>query len=183
MEGRQIIRRASFQPKQKNKEKWHYSNFLITINTNVKPKTEEEFNEVQEAFEDFLTWLFHKEHADERLFKFINLPSRGIKGKKSDFPEKFKRIDSETVIELGQSRRGGRIHSHTLLEVTHKSGIQIDAELIKKEAEEHLGDLVKGVYVNVKFINGTAKTILSYIRKGQPVTADDLTEAFNTLQL
>lgn len=94
----------------------------------------------------------------------------------------IKDVISHTDIELGRSKYGGRLHCHTLLEIEHKTRVQVDTEAIKETLKAFM-PTVKNPWVWVRFVMDHQKSILKYIRKEEPVRRGDVTEMINTLRI
>jgi len=121
-----------------------YSNFLITISTNVRPQNDGEKDALTE-------WLIDR--ADEMFNSFDTMNGNLLKPpgtrneSKEAFPEENKIISvkSRFSVEQGQAQRG-QVHAHVLLEVAHEYIRQEDgADGVGQES----GKDNLGVHVNV----------------------------------
>jgi len=162
------------QIKRKGKKE-KYTNLLITISTNYKPINENDYEEKAEEFSEILENFFQPDTMHENFMDFIK-------------PNENDNWDSETilnvnvrsVIEHGKGKMGGRIHSHTILEITHKSKLWVNVEKIKKHMDNNLS-FVKGVYVNVRLVPEGLKYILQYVKKDEE--EEELSESEEEKQL
>jgi hypothetical protein len=184
--GRAVVRGTYYSvPKAKTKRGtnpggWKYSNFFVTIQTNYKPKGQYDFHKVHDAFKN----LLKEEVFDASLDKFIVFHKSGI-GDSYD-TDTFAEPISETNIELGKNRRGGRLHSHSILTLHHKSNIQLDGNAIRDFVNLHMAPYgVKGSFVVVKYIPATMHYLLEYVRKDQneKLSMDELEDAFQKLNV
>lgn len=101
-----------------------FSNFLLTISTNVRPQTTEDMDEGEE--EAALThWL--RDNLNELFGSFENLNGNVLKPAGSDnsarveFPanNRIGTVKSRIGIERGAAQRG-QVHAHVLMEVMHR---------------------------------------------------------------
>jgi len=140
----------------------HHSSFLITINSNRQPKSEEERRVIANSLRDVIGGkLFEQKHF-LRMIKFL-------KGRRE--ASLIKNMDAEFAIETGSNQH--RVHAHVLVNVYHNSTIHLDPIYIKDFVTRKLNqDLVKAgfkpirgsVYVNIRAVKG-GWSVLKYVRK------------------
>ena len=137
----------------------HYSNFLVTINTNYRPRTDAEANEIAHVLWQVADEFFQL----EPILDACTFPSGGG----------VQLIDKVSVadwsIELGTDKRGQRVHSHALIKLVHHTVLRLSVPVIKAFFSERLMALdgrIHGVYCNVRWIPATEEMTLAYIRKG-----------------
>lgn len=140
-------------------KKW--SNFHITVNLNVPPA--QNANYVQGIIDSV-----HDLATPEWLWTWLK---RYDNGGKRDFVGAEK-MDVETVrMRVGIEQGGGQngsIHAHILLEVGHRTAVQVDFQGIKDCFRDNTG---REVNVDVKYLRGDGamkQYILKYITKEVP---------------
>lgn len=141
--------------------KLHQSNFLVTINTNVKPMSPEHEEELSqdlfnafesaldmEVFEDFITFRRANEGMDR--VEQIEIP--------------------DWATEVGEDPQGSRVHLHALIKIRHRTKIHLNREAIKSYILEQLKSKgVKNIYVNIQFLPDNELAVKQYIHKrGKP---------------
>jgi len=168
-----IGRRAKdSQLTKRGKEEIKYSNFFLTINTNYRAKSDSDFDTFTRAYAEVLSEMFNKKKMGA-IIRFLP-PNEDDEWKR---PYILK-ADAHTNLEEGTTVRGGRIHSHSLIEITHKSKIHINARAVKNMVYDKMKPYgVKGPYVHVQLVNEEQKKILSYMRKDEPIEEGAITEA------
>lgn len=177
--GTSIIRRpARGETPARPRSDQRYSNFYITIQTNYRAKSQADYDRFLDRFEEVLAELYDVENLDQHVIKFHHLNQQD-----SWTDEFIKHVNIQTNIEEGRTRRGGRIHAHTLLQITHVTRIQVDAMAIREYVLQRLAPDVKGPIVLVKMINEQTKWILDYIRKDEAATVDDMKRVFEQLHM
>jgi hypothetical protein len=162
-----------------------YSNFLITINTNHRVNTLEEYNEFADRFEEAIQETFDLDNlfdqdvlqlgrwnAEEKVFEVdeimqIDWKKHVVLG--SDGKPNFT-IESGT--EESPNNKG--VHAHIFLQTAHYAHIKVNAQGIKEAllAGGHLPE-VPNPYVNIQIVKGS-REVLYYIRKGQSATPRQL---------
>ena len=170
------VRKTSLYPKvlPKPKEKRMFSNFMVTISTNVNPIKqkweEEEFEEFQERFTQVLARMFANpnEEPTGRLNEVVKYTDSTETLDKESFKEIVYKTHSSSVIEIGPSKSGGRIHSHSIIELEHNSKLHLDKPSIHDIVKEALAPECKNPWVRIKFITDSGKWATQYIMKDQP---------------
>ena len=137
------------------------SGFFVTINTNQSPTTKEEAISMARELEEATKEIFENldNYVDGELLTYNGDDKFFGTFDESDIED----INVHTAVELGENARGGRIHSHTLIQIIHWTNIQINCEWIKQKIAEMLG--LYNVYCNVKFVPGSRDSVLLYIDK------------------
>jgi hypothetical protein len=139
-----------------------YSNYLITISTNYRPKSEGDYYDMAARLEELLHVAFNYQSMDRYVFDFI--------GDHKDDEWKTPYIvqaEANWGVELGRNSKGGRIHAHIIVEVAHKSKIWVNIQKLKDFFDEQLKPRVKGCRVHVKMIPADMQKALAYARKEQ----------------
>lgn len=122
-------------------ERLHYSNFLITMNTNQTPSNEEEARHNAEVLENLGKDLFSSPNQIEKMVKFKVPTGRWD-------PSVIRRIRLVRRVEMGEKFR--RIHLHVSLKLVHTSMLQLDIDFIQNAANELLsGTGLKIAYTHV----------------------------------
>lgn len=143
--------------------KIRHSDFLVTINTNFRPKDRVEMDEVQSAL--------------ERAVEDMSTPSglrevvRVLEPNVTLTAANVKNVDVEYAGEVGESAKGGRVHSHTIIKVTHTTKIQMDPKKISSFVMASIeSPHVKNVHVNIKLLptNGYAEDYLHKKAESNP---------------
>ncbi|KAM9990049.1 hypothetical protein ACTFIY_006081 [Dictyostelium cf. discoideum] len=160
--------------KKKIKRKKNFSNFHLTINTNQKPSSDSEAERQGEILNRALDRLYNDETHRQKLFivtKNITLPPP--EPGEQPAPLTFFKSHFTYSIEIGKKGKGGRVHSHTLIETVHNSYIQINTEYIRTVLPSMIG--VDSVYVNVKVVGNGGGTglVMDYIKKDQESESDE----------
>lgn len=158
-------------------EKMHYTDYFLTISTNVKPTSEEDAQHLAELLDEVIDELFSK---PEDLIVFI------------DEPVDYTKIVSfkyEGMTEVGKNKKGGRIHWHGKIMFKHHTKIRVLKEqvvpILNRIMKEKFGERFKGAYYSAKWI-ASKKPLMGYITKGYgqrltPVTY--LTDALKKMDI
>ena len=157
------------------------SNFLILINSNMRPKDNAESAAMTDALASVMQQM-------------LDNPQPMIRMIEGDYEANVRDIKSNYSIELGPEGRvgfdrlsnrregktrggGGRIHSHALMEITHTARVNLNLAYIRQHVPAALrqhGFNVRSIYLNVKGF-GSKQNIIQYIGKdsalGRLVTA------------
>ena len=132
------------------------SAYLITINTNKRPQSMVLMEHFNNTFKGHLDELFETadHYKDGNLVVYNNDP---------DGHTKVESIDAKTRIEIGEDPRGGRIHSHTVLKIIHRTSIfKIDGKFIREWFRQKMG---LNVYINIKLIPANVEAAEIYVDK------------------
>jgi hypothetical protein len=156
-----------------NEGGWRYSNWFITIQTNVKAKSDEHFFDFQDRFEKVLGELFQDDSMAENVISVNEKYAAPGEAWDEDWVD-IPFTKAKFNIEEGTHKKGGRIHAHGLLEARHKGHFLVDRYKIKMFIDNHpLLPEVKGCKVWVTLVKDNMKTLLDYIRKDEPITSDE----------
>jgi hypothetical protein len=121
-----------------------YSNFLITISTNVVPATPVEEGALADWLKQMLRYLFL---TWDLLNGTVLKPAGSENSEQLSFPEPHQilSVKSRIAVERGGEDRKGQVHAHVLLEVAHtyRKAVNGNAGLSNE------GTDVVGVHVNV----------------------------------
>lgn len=194
MQGKAVVKKSkrtrgeNMNKSKKSKER--YSNFLITINTNQRVISDDDFEDFQDRFAQVLEELWNPDTVGVNeiivLGKIRKVEGRFIFERDEEMQDNWKKhvisVDSESGIEESPNNKG--MHSHTLLEVTHRAAVRVNREAIQEFISNHplFPELSgKNIYINIALVRGAAKNILQYIRKNQDLTKEDLSTAFSQL--
>jgi hypothetical protein len=132
----------------------HYSNFLVTINTNYRPQYQDDLADVAQNLENAMYQLF----THENLKKVLSFKYGGDYSQVED-------IDVEFGREVGTHSKGGRLHSHSIVRIKHYTHLRLIPGEISRIIKEQMNDQrVKNVYVNVKWFQGE-QFLEDYIEK------------------
>lgn len=160
------LNKLAQQSLRQDDRKLHYSYWFITINTNWKPDpdepdaAEEVAENLQKAVEKLLT--------HEGLKQVIVFMDEFDKDSFSR--DVIEKVSGKFGVEIGEKKRGGRVHVHGDLKVKHYSKIQLDYRAIKTLIMRELIALdetrVAGLHVDGKLVRGGGTTIERYMTKG-----------------
>lgn len=143
--------------------KTKHSDFLITINTNYRPKLTPDSKDVGKV----LSKAINKLNTHENLTKIITLDGTDT------YAASIKKIKAQFAVEIGQNPKGRRIHAHLILQVDHTSRIQINIPVLREVVDGLLDDprIKKPVYVNVKY-TPSGRSVEDYIKKTATVNVE-----------
>jgi hypothetical protein len=163
--------RKKDQGKKKIGKKKSFSAFIVTINTNQRPKDEAVEEDIMKRLEQLNDELFK---PDKLVDTGILLFGRYSKQTKS-FKEKpllyesqeeiLDRVYTEGHVEYASSG----IHVHTIVEVTHDSRIHVwlsHEGILNRFNEIGLIHETDNPYISIRGVRGTLQTMLQYARKG-----------------
>lgn len=144
-------------------ERRHYSNWLITVNTNYRPKDDTDAEAVATELEVAANRFL-------QLGPIIECLERAHSQAHVTTPLEHDiiRIEVPTAsIELGTNTRGQRVHLHAYIKVVHRTNLQLNQKDIQQFFREALVDdpRIKNVYVNVRWVPATDEITRDYIEK------------------
>ena len=127
VQGSSVVNKAKRLPPGQQpppKRKVIYSNFFVTISTNYRARSQQDFDRFNDRFAEVLEQMT----SSAQLGYFVDFKQP----KQTDtWDEPFiHNYRVETNIEEGTDRRGGHMHCHMLLEVQHQSKIQLNRNCI-----------------------------------------------------
>lgn len=162
-------------PSAGKKDTRRKSNYLITISTNVRPRDAAHQEQLSAALEDATRVVFDDDTNLERLIRF-NKPNH-------HYSEQYiQNIQVRSAPEVGTDPRGGRVHTHVNVRISHTSNITMkySAPMIKQlyfdqGTLQPLG--VKNLYIKIQLIADNRDAIKRYLSKQQ---ASHLTRAPST---
>jgi hypothetical protein len=141
--------------------------FFITINSQLAPKSNTESAEMTAALNSVINRMFEQ-------------PKPLLKMLEGDYDADVKRIEMRYSIELGPEGRighvrpagrrgkGGRIHAHILLDITHAAKIHLDYGYIRRAVRFQLGQegfAVPNIYLDVQVQRGSRQAMINYLMK------------------
>lgn len=149
------------------------SNFIITLNTNVR------FDSGDQALEELSVPLYQMAKTvfgtSDALSQIVLFGKRGPRGAGGGFtfipgldswsPELVVNFKTTAGVEIGHNSRGKRLHLHVALKIRHKSFIRLDKDEILERANRELESL--GFPHPIKHLNirVTAPTAEDYLDK------------------
>lgn len=150
----------------KFERKLRFSNFHITINTNVRPTEHEESVEHSERLEDAVRGLLS--HAGLQRIITFHVPG-DVYGSKT-----IRKVTAKFAVELGTQPKGRRVHAHVVLMLQHLSFIRLNLPEIAALVREATG--VPRPYVHVEVIRGGCNAI-AYLHKQRDAPLKELPDA------
>lgn len=136
----------------------YYSNFIITINTNVRPVDDADAQSFGELVRQ----------VGDRFFTLDNILA-AMKFKESGSTKEISRVEvSSWSVELGTNTRGQRVHIHAYVKVEHTCWMQFDQEAIQRWFNNEFASYqrVKNVFVNIRWVPATDELVKAYVSKG-----------------
>lgn len=129
------------------------TNFLLTLNTNKFPQTEEDLDFWEKTTTSMIESEFNQRNVIESITKQLN-------GTKYIYSS-----DMKYNTEIGQKKYGKRYHCHIYLKITHTGEIMIDLINLREIVERYwilIG--VTNPYINAKIITSESG-IMEYLNK------------------
>jgi hypothetical protein len=147
-----------------NEQKTYYSQFHVLVSSNVRTNDLATANGVADCLKTGFAKAFRDRPTE--VFRFQNGGSWT-----SDFIDG---MNIKYAAEIGHDPKGGRVHIHALVNVTHHTNIQIDYKQIQIILRQYCMDdpNIKNIFVRVKWIP-TSKPLEDYIGKN-PLSQDEL---------
>lgn len=144
------------------------SNFLITLNTNVRFSSDSrELEDLSEPMYRMAEMLFGD---GEKIARFVIF---GVKaGRGAEFvPDPSIHWNTNTIVdykvkagvEIGHNKMGSRLHMHIALKIRHRSYIRLNKDLILQEANrilEMLGFPFPIKHINIRVMPGSPEDYL-----------------------
>jgi hypothetical protein len=142
-------------PRLTERGEFFYSKFLVTLNSNVRP--------VDEAHENALRYvmrqLIDENFEGKNILKNIKVLDDKDKEKKKENLIKY--VNVTFSMEVGKTRRGGRLHAHIIVDMKHQTKVHIKANRLRDELETYFGQ--RG-HVDIKYFP-SSEILINYISK------------------
>lgn len=140
-----------------------HSGFLITVNTNFRPRSNDESWAMGYRLENAMRSML----THQGLSKIITFQGEG-----HSYSDRYvKDVKAQFAVEVGHQAKGTRIHSHTLLHIAHMSHIRLSIPAIKQHVISSINDpRIKSVYVNIRMVRND-RNLEEYLKKDMRVTA------------
>jgi hypothetical protein len=173
-------------PDDFQKRKETYTTFFVTVNSQIKPRDWNHQVQIVDAMEDAYHDLFgvpgNPRSAQEDLQVFQKLfllisPSQGVKGfkdndgKEDNWRDVFNHnllvdIEPSNAIEVGTKKKGGRVHSHTVIKVKHKTKIHLNRAYIKEVFLNRLSRFgVTNPHIYIRAFGNPVESVEDYLQK------------------
>lgn len=144
------------QPRQTTRGTVFYSKFLVSLNSNIKPKSLEH----QIFLERSMRNLIDNNFQGRKILPNIKI----LDNEDADIDEKehlLEKIDVTFSLEIGKKARGGRLHAHVIVDIRHRTKIHIDAARLRDQLLMYFG--IRG-HVDIKYFP-SAEILQDYISK------------------
>ena len=133
-------------PNKKGPDAWHYSNFLVTLNTNVSmpkedPDKDDRVEKLYKAADSIFSDTDQVGHLVEFLTKIpYNAPEgQGRLVNKGAWDDAHVRsVNSRSKVEISKNRTGNRLHLHIAVTIKHKDYIRLIPEAVKSAVNREL---------------------------------------------
>jgi hypothetical protein len=146
--------------------KTYYSQWHILVSSNVRTNDLDTANEIADCLKNGFATAFRTRPAE--LF---------IVSKGAWDSETIDSMKIQMAAEIGEDAKGGRVHIHALVNVTHHGNLKINGQAIQVILREHCqSQFIKNIFVRVKWIP-TSRPIEDYIGKN-PLTHQSKEEDF-----
>lgn len=135
--------RLDFQKADESGRKPKYSNFLVTMNTNVR-MSQTQAEALAPKLYDMADVLFNQEDNFKRYIRYLD--------KQGDWTL-IDKIKTTAKVEIGQGAKGSRLHLHCGIKVKHYSKIHLKLDKIFLDANTALQNLdfpfpIKNIHVS-----------------------------------
>jgi hypothetical protein len=150
-------------PRAGQKDRDHYSNFLLTVNTNYRPRDDTEAEVIATKLHVASNEFLQLEPIMSAV-KFVGAAA------KTGTPADILRVEvTSAAIELGTDTRGQRVHLHAFIKFKHRTMMQLDGKVIQAWFNHALEDdkRIKNCYVNVRWVPASDEMVQAYIAKHQ----------------
>jgi hypothetical protein len=135
-------------------ERVRSSNYLITVSTNKRTRSQEAISEIIKELYDGLEYAFGKK---ECIASFLNMMEAPMK----TFWTHVGKVDSVGVIEY--HHRSG-VHAHVLMTICHITKVRLDVPPLVECILSQMS-IVKNVYVSVSYVRNEVQNVRNYIYK------------------
>lgn len=153
----EVIQHNPFVKDAKTKNPLHYSTYQIVNNTNVIYKTKEEALPLMKKLANVLNEVY----KDIKKYIIIKSPPEATVN------DKFwiESIKVEISPEINEKAKNNNLrpHSHTILEIHHRTKLRVDFEAINAEVKEKMG--LPNMYQRYTLYRATSDNLKNYIRK------------------
>lgn len=148
-----------------------YSNFLLTLNTNIRVEPEKLDESVKMLYAMGRNLMF-EEGGVERFVKMGEKPADVDRKNKHVFREnsalKYEDVMMEAPkiksrVEIGQNARGKRLHMHFYIGMVHKKYMQLNRDKILQYANDFLRKEKSDLRIYHIDIKGTPLTLEEYV--------------------
>lgn len=121
----------------------HFSNFLVTLNTNhsFEDESVEQLTEMARTMTRAAQATFGDSRGLRRFVEFYNVTGPRQLDRVHDIPWNRDTIASVSVrcrTEIGSNRRGKRLHTHLAIKIVHYTYIRLDPQAMKTAMSETL---------------------------------------------
>ncbi|GAM29387.1 hypothetical protein SAMD00019534_125630 [Acytostelium subglobosum LB1] len=158
-------RGVSVTGQQRRRPKMRHSNFLLTVNTQKRPTSDEEAEHYAQRLDTAMDTIFTQSEHLENLFTLT--PGKATSDGESPT---IHRLDTTFAVEVGKKAQGGRVHSHAVIEVDHNTHIRLNMDYIRQILPPMIG--VDKIYANVRYVKGMGE-VKDYIEKDQAMADDN----------
>lgn len=166
---RRRLRVEAVQSRQEGERVFHSSVFHITVNSNKKPKTIAQRDEMVKQYSNIIEDVFGDEdYMYESGFVRVLRPGDDLQANIKDISTKF-------AVEQGKKR--GRIHAHITLQITHSTKLRLDPIMLVNTFEETLG---YRPYVHVQGTRNNAINLEEYAAKANLASTSTSRTPYNT---
>jgi hypothetical protein len=143
------------KPIQRERHKYYYSKFLVTLNSNIRPTDDSHEMELRHIMRNLIDDNFY----GPNIFKNIRILDNSQK--EIDKKTLLKYVNITFSTEVGKHVKGGRLHAHIIVDTKHMTKIHIKANRLRDELETYFG--IKG-HVDIKYFP-SAEILQDYIAK------------------
>lgn len=122
----------------------YYSNFHVTISTNIRPTTVRSAQHYEGLLETYAGNMF----GANNIYNCFS--ARSTQG--THMPVRFESCDINYRVELGNDPHGRRIHTHIYARTKHSmNDLKINLEYLKRELNRAIPD-IRSPFIRVTFI-------------------------------
>ena len=143
------------KPMKSERGRYYYSKFLVTLNSNIRPTTDEE----EMYLRKIMRRMIDNNFEGDKIFKNIRI----LEPAKKDIPKDqlLVYINVTFSTEVGKDVKGGRLHAHVIVDTKHTTKIHIKADRLRDELETYFG---RRGHVDIKYFP-SAEILEAYISK------------------
>lgn len=144
-------------------EKVYFSDYFVTISTNIRPRNEEDEHELKATLDDIMEEVFENNILD--MIVDANDTTKSVD------PELIKQVSYSGMSETGSNSRGKRTHWHGYIKIQHFTKLRLWREnvlaLLDPIFRERFGNRYKNLYYRQVWVP-SALPIARYIAKSLP---------------